>query len=57
LSPLAAFHAASLTPARALGIADRVGRIEVGLDADLVLLDDRLAVQRVMAKGAWVATS
>ena len=46
--------AASTTPARALGIDDRCGSISVGLDADLVLLDDELAVQRVMLRGAWI---
>jgi N-acetylglucosamine-6-phosphate deacetylase len=47
--------AASGTPARVLGGADRFGSIAVGLDADLVVLDDDLAVARVMAQGHWVA--
>jgi N-acetylglucosamine-6-phosphate deacetylase len=51
----AAVAAASTNPAAMLGAAaaDR-GRIEVGLRADLVELDDRLAVRRVMKGGAWV---
>jgi N-acetylglucosamine-6-phosphate deacetylase len=49
--------AASGEPARVLGLADRCGAIAVGLDADLVLLDDDLNVRRVMAQGEWVTPS
>lgn len=45
---------ASSTPARLIGLADRVGAIAAGLDADLVVLDAHLGVERVMAKGSWV---
>jgi N-acetylglucosamine-6-phosphate deacetylase len=45
---------ASTTPARALGIADRVGALAPGWRADLVVLDDDLRVVRVMRAGAWV---
>jgi len=38
-------------PARRLGIDRIKGRIEVGLDADLVLLDEELNVDWVMARG------
>ena len=31
-----------------------VGALRPGFDADLVVLDDDLEVQRVMRKGAWV---
>jgi N-acetylglucosamine-6-phosphate deacetylase len=48
-------HAASTTPARAWGLSD-VGALETGRRADLVVLDDDLAVVRVMRAGAW-ATS
>jgi N-acetylglucosamine-6-phosphate deacetylase len=47
--------AASLVPARVLGVSERVGTIEPGKDADLVVLDERLEVVAVMARGAWVA--
>jgi N-acetylglucosamine-6-phosphate deacetylase len=47
---------AALTPARALGIADRVGSLETGKEADLVVLDEDLRVDSVMRKGAWVDT-
>jgi N-acetylglucosamine-6-phosphate deacetylase len=47
-----AIAAASTNPLRLLGVTDR-GRIEVGRKADLVELDDDLAVTRVMRGGAW----
>ena len=40
LPPLAALQAATINPARAMGWDDRLGSIEVGKLADLVLLDD-----------------
>jgi N-acetylglucosamine-6-phosphate deacetylase len=45
---------ASATPARAIGMDDRVGSLTPGWRADLVLLDDELRVVRVMRAGAWV---
>jgi len=39
LTPLGALQAATLNPARVLGLADSLGRIEPGKLADLVLLD------------------
>jgi N-acetylglucosamine-6-phosphate deacetylase len=49
-----AARALSETPARLLGLQEKVGALEPGMDADLVVLDDELRVQAVMAKGAWV---
>ncbi len=46
--------ALSGNPARVLGIAEFTGSISDGLDADLVVLDDDLAVRRVMRRGAWL---
>jgi N-acetylglucosamine-6-phosphate deacetylase len=46
---------ASLTPARALGLGDRVGSLEPGKYADLVVLDDDLRVLAVMRRGQWVS--
>ncbi|HET9346907.1 MAG TPA: N-acetylglucosamine-6-phosphate deacetylase [Candidatus Limnocylindrales bacterium] len=48
----AAVAAASANPAAMLGHDDR-GRIDVGLRADLVELDDGLRVRRVMRGGEW----
>ncbi|WP_328526383.1 N-acetylglucosamine-6-phosphate deacetylase [Kribbella sp. NBC_00359] len=44
---------ASTTPAQTFGWYD-VGSIEVGKRADLVLLDDAYAVQKVMRAGSWL---
>ena len=49
-----AVRAASTTPARAIGLGDRVGAIAPGLQADLVVLDDTLVVRGVMRRGEWV---
>ncbi|WP_052848592.1 N-acetylglucosamine-6-phosphate deacetylase [Streptomyces avicenniae] len=48
-------RALSGTPARLLGVADRVGSIEEGKDADLVVLaDGTFDVVGVMRRGEWV---
>ncbi|WP_030546137.1 N-acetylglucosamine-6-phosphate deacetylase [Streptomyces albus] len=47
-------RALSENPARLLGVADRVGSLEAGKDADLVVLDAEFAVAGVMRRGAWV---
>ncbi|MBW8737215.1 MAG: N-acetylglucosamine-6-phosphate deacetylase [Streptomyces turgidiscabies] len=46
--------ALSANPARLLGIYDRVGSLEPGKDADLVLLDADFTLKGVMRKGSWV---
>jgi N-acetylglucosamine-6-phosphate deacetylase len=43
---------ASEVPARVIGVADRKGRIARNEDADLVLLTDRLEIDRVIVRGA-----
>jgi N-acetylglucosamine-6-phosphate deacetylase len=48
-----AVRLASATPARVLGLDD-VGAIEPGWRADLVVLDEKLEVVAVMARGAWL---
>ncbi|MEW2317453.1 N-acetylglucosamine-6-phosphate deacetylase [Streptomyces bauhiniae] len=47
-------RALSANPARLLGMADRVGSLEPGKDADLVLLDADFALKGVMRRGEWV---
>ncbi|MGW0968359.1 N-acetylglucosamine-6-phosphate deacetylase [Streptomyces sp. NPDC002516] len=46
--------ALSANPARLLGRYDRVGSLEPGKDADLVVLDADFALKGVMRGGAWV---
>ncbi|MFG2872867.1 N-acetylglucosamine-6-phosphate deacetylase [Streptomyces sp. NPDC048338] len=46
--------AISANPARLLGVDDRVGSLEPGKDADLVVLDGNFDLKGVMRKGAWV---
>ncbi|WP_128381115.1 N-acetylglucosamine-6-phosphate deacetylase [Streptomyces cavernae] len=46
--------AISANPARLLGVYDRVGSLEPGKDADLVVLDDTFALKGVMRRGDWV---
>ncbi len=48
-----AVKAASTTPARALALPD-VGSLSAGCSADVVVVDDQLAVQRVLRRGAWL---
>ncbi len=42
---------ATATPAERAGIQDQTGRVECGLQADLLILDDDLQVLRVIAQG------
>ncbi|MEJ3743037.1 N-acetylglucosamine-6-phosphate deacetylase [Actinomycetes bacterium KLBMP 9797] len=49
-----AVRMAATTPARAIGLGDRVGALTPGHRADLVLLDADLHVQRVMRAGTWL---
>ncbi|WP_055490516.1 N-acetylglucosamine-6-phosphate deacetylase [Streptomyces sp. TP-A0356] len=46
--------AISANPARLLGVYDRVGSLEPGKDADLVLLDAGFGLKGVMRRGEWV---
>jgi N-acetylglucosamine-6-phosphate deacetylase len=54
LTPQDAVRALCTTPARVLGVDDRVGALAPGKDADLVVLDADLTVVGVMRKGSWV---
>ncbi|WP_458244481.1 N-acetylglucosamine-6-phosphate deacetylase [Streptomyces sp. MAI_2237] len=46
--------AISANPARLLGMDDRIGSLEPGKDADLVLLDRQFDLKGVMRRGEWV---
>ncbi|HEX7321480.1 MAG TPA: N-acetylglucosamine-6-phosphate deacetylase [Mycobacterium sp.] len=50
----AAVRLTSTTPARTLKL-DRVGSLQPGFDANLVVLDQDLRVTRVMIRGEWLA--
>jgi N-acetylglucosamine-6-phosphate deacetylase len=47
--------AASTTPARILGLADRTGALGPGLAADLVVCDDDFRPRAVMRQGEWLS--
>ncbi|MEU8521387.1 N-acetylglucosamine-6-phosphate deacetylase [Streptomyces sp. NBC_01216] len=46
--------AISANPARLLGVDDKVGSLDPGKDADLVVLDENFDLKGVMRKGSWV---
>ncbi|MCP4455049.1 MAG: amidohydrolase family protein, partial [Planctomycetes bacterium] len=55
----AALRAITLTPAQILGVADRIGSLEAGKEADLVIcsghpLDTSTQVEQVMIQGKVV---
>jgi N-acetylglucosamine-6-phosphate deacetylase len=47
--------AASTTPARVLGLSERIGALSPGLTADLVVCDDEFRPRAVMRQGEWLA--
>lgn len=55
-SRVQAIEAASLHPAQALGMKGRVGSLDFGARADIVLLNDDLQVQLVFVGGRLAYT-
>jgi len=58
-TPAEALRGATLTPAEILGVADRIGSLEAGRDADLVVLSGEphevtTRVEKVMIDGRWM---
>ena len=49
--PAALWRTASANAAESIGVADRKGRLEAGLDADLVLVADDVTVQATVVEG------
>ena len=49
-----AIHMASLNPATSIKVADKKGSIEIGKDADIILLDEAFNCQLTMVKGEIV---
>ena len=54
IAPAEAIYSATATPAAALGMAGRVGRIAPGFAADLVLMNEGWTVDWVMKRGKSV---
>ena len=48
-----AIYAATMAPAREIGLEKEIGSIEVGKRADLLVLDDQATIARVMRDGYW----
>ncbi len=46
-----AVRMASLNPAKAIGVDNEKGSIEVGKDADLIIFDENINVSKAMVKG------
>ena len=46
-----AINSCTMNPARCLGIDDRKGAIGIGMDADLVVLDDDYTVLQTYCRG------
>ena len=42
---------ATLTPAEAVGISDKVGSLEAGKKANLIIIDDMVNVKKVILEG------
>ena len=50
----AVFNMASLNPAKAIRCADRIGSLEEGKDADIIITDDNINIIRTIKKGKTI---
>jgi len=48
------FKMASLNPAAAIGVSDRIGSLDEGKDADIIIVDDDINVKRTIKKGRTI---
>ena len=48
------FKMASLNPATAIGVSERIGSLEAGKDADIIIVDDDINVKRTIKKGRTI---
>lgn len=49
-----AIHLATLNPAKSIGISESKGSLEIGKDADIIILDDKLNCQLTICEGRIV---
>jgi N-acetylglucosamine-6-phosphate deacetylase len=49
-----AIKMASLNPARQIGVSEQKGSIEIGKDADLIVIDEDINILATMIAGQWV---
>ena len=54
MDPVQALEAITINPARHLGVADRVGSLEVGKDADIVLANGDVMVSDTIIKAVYI---
>ena len=50
-----ALFAATLAPAREIGLDSELGSIEIGKRADLLVVDENFAITDVMCGGVWAS--
>ena len=48
------FKMASLNPAKAIRVADRIGSLEEGKDADIIIADENINIIKTIKKGRTV---
>lgn len=52
-----ALHSATEVPARVLGMSGQVGTLSAGAQADVLVLDRDLTLNRVLRRGAWITAA